>query len=304
MNSDFLLRWEKMHYIDRKTGEKQVEKVYYEGLLRFFYGENRAGQKLAKIFSSYPFFSKFFGFLQTRPFSKRKIAPFIEKYQIDSSEFQKPPETFSSFNDFFTRTLKKEARPIDKSDAVIPADGRFLFYQDITACDGFVVKGEKFSLATLLGSQTLAKRYEGGSMVIGRLNPTDYHRFHFPCDNHPSDPRLINGWLYSVNPIALKQNLNRFINNKRSLTTLESEHFGPVLFIEIGATNVGSIHQTFTPRKQYKKGEEKGYFSFGGSALVLLFEKNNIVFDQDLVFNSSKHTETLCLMGQSLGIKK
>ncbi len=293
-----------MEIIDRKSGKKFKEKIYYEKIIRFFYGKSSLGSSLAKVTATYPFFSKFFGFLQTLPSSKKKILPFIEKYQVNTAEFLDPVASFNSFNEFFTRKLKPETRPIAQSDAIIPTDGRFLFYQDIEACDGYVLKGEKFSLASLIGSETLAEKYLGGSMVIGRLNPTDYHRFHFPCNGKPSLPRMINGFLYSVNPIALKENLSRFTKNKRCVTTLESPNFGMVLLIEVGATNVGSIKQTYTPNENCLKGDEKGFFEFGASAIVLLFEKNKIIFDKDLCVNSTQHIETLCIMGQSLGNKK
>lgn len=300
MNSNFSTKC----IINRQNGEAFKEKVYFEGIIRFFYGKNRLGRWLAHITATFPLFSRFFGFLQKQPFSKRKIAPFIKKYGVDTSEFLNSVDTFDSFNDFFIRKLKSEARPLATTEAIIPADGRFLFYQDSEACDGFVIKGEKFSLATLLGSKALAKEYLGASMVIGRLCPTDYHRFHFPCSNTPSMPRIINGPLYSVNPIALRHNLQNFAKNKRCITTLDSPHFGEVILIEVGAANVGTIQQTYQPEKKYQKGDEKGYFSFGGSAIVLLFQKNKIIFENDLKKNSEQHIETLCLMGQSLGVTK
>ncbi len=300
MNSNFTTK----RIINRQSGEHFQEKVYFEGIIRFFYGKNQLGSFLARITASFPLFSRFFGFLQKHPSSKKKIAPFIKKYGVDTREFLHGVDTFKSFNDFFIRKLKADARPLANTEAIIPADGRFLFYQDVEACDGFVIKGEKFSLASLVGSDALAQHYHAGSMVLGRLCPTDYHRFHFPCSGTPSLPRMINGPLYSVNPIALQQNLKRFAQNKRCVTTLNSEHFGQVLLIEVGATNVGSIHQTYRAEQSHPKGDEKGYFSFGGSALVLLFEKDKIIIENDLLNNSEQHTETLCLMGQPLGITK
>ena len=231
----------------------------------------------------------------------QKIVPFIKKYEVDATEFLDPIETFSSFNSFFCRKLKKEARPLAKSPAIMPADGRFLFYQNLATQDGFVIKGKKFSLVKLLQDPTLASHYENGSMVIARLCPSDYHRFHFPCSCTPMPSKLINGFLYSVNPISIQQNIELFTENKRCLTELNTDLFGKVLFIEIGATCVGTIHQTYIPYLHYEKGEEKGYFSFGGSSIILLFEQNSILFDSDLVEASLQHIETLCLMGQSLG---
>lgn len=136
-------------------------------------------------------------------------------------------------------------------------------------------------------------------MVLARLCPTDYHRYHFPVDCIPGKPQLINGPLFSVNPIALKQNIEILAKNKRKLCKLQSPEFGQVLFIEVGATNVGSINDTFVPGKSYRKGDEKGYFSFGASSLIILFEPNSIVLDADLI--QSEKIEIYCQMGQKMG---
>jgi phosphatidylserine decarboxylase len=210
---------------------------------------------------------------------------------------------FRSFNDFFIRKLKPESRPIDpaKDSAVMPADGRYRFFQNIGEVDGFIVKGEKFNLNKLLGNQELSKRYANGTMVMARLCPIDYHRFHFPVNCVPGPSRLINGFLYSVNPIAVKQNIHIFTQNKRMITELDSPEFGKVLFIEIGATNVGTINQTYEVNFPYQKGDEKGYFSFGASALIILFEPNRIHLDPDLTQQSE--FEILCKMGTRIGLQ-
>ncbi|MEC7838936.1 MAG: archaetidylserine decarboxylase [Chlamydiota bacterium] len=234
--------------------------------------------------------------------SKCKIQPFIEKYSIDVFEFKDPISSYHSFNDFFIRKLKLESRPIHFNDAVIPADGRYYFYSDISKVDGFIVKGEKFDVDSLLQDTQLANRYKDASVVLARLCPVDYHRYHFPCDCTPSVAKIINGYLYSVNPIAIKQNIHIFAKNKRAVTEFETDKFGKVLFLEIGATNVGSINQTYVPGNTYSKGEEKGYFSFGGSALIILFEQGSIQFDQDLLDATKNGFEIRCLMGQSMGV--
>lgn len=285
-------------YIDRKTGKIELEKVYGNKVLKYFYGTSKIGNFLCRFFAKNACFSRLYGWLMKQPFSKARIIPFIKTYHIDTSEFIETISSFKNFNDFFIRHLKKECRPIHSSKAVIPADGRYFFYQNIEIASEFVVKGQKFCLDKLLGDKDLAAKYVGGSMVIARLCPTDYHRYHFPIDCTPSTTKLINGYLYSVNPIALKQNINIFSENKRILTNLKSKEFGNVLFIEIGAMNVGSIIETSNQEEQYNKGDEKGYFSFGGSALILLFEKNKIQFDKDLIGNE---LEIRCLMGQSMG---
>lgn len=294
-------------YIDRETGKKVCEKIYTEQLIRFFYGDswfNRLMRSwLLPPLVKWPFFSSFYGYLQKHPSSIGKIEPFIQTFDIDSSEFLEPVTHFRSFNDFFIRKLKPEARPIaaDPSVAIIPADGRYYFYPNIEQCSGFIIKGEKFKLETLLNQPSLAQKYREGSMVLARLCPSDYHRFHFPCDCLPGPTKMINGWLYSVNPLAVKQNIQILVQNKRTLCELQTNTFGQVLYMEIGATNVGSIQETYMPGQWQAKGAEKGYFEFGGSALILLFPKETITFDRDLIEATEEGLEMRCLLGQSMG---
>lgn len=197
--------------------------------------------------------------------SRTKIIPFIRDFHIDVAEFADPVESFYSFNDFFIRKLKPKARPIafGENIAVFPADGRHLVFPDISKVEGFYIKDSKFDLRRLLNDEFLFELYKRGSMVISRLCPTDYHRFHFPCTCIPGKSKLINGPLFSVNPLALKKHIAILSENKRVLTSLETGLFGQALYIEVGATCVGSIKQTFTPNKPHEKREEKGYFEFG-----------------------------------------
>jgi phosphatidylserine decarboxylase len=294
-------------YIDRQTKKKQQEKIYKETAIQVLYGDslwNRLIQKFISPFAIHSsLFSRLYGLFQKMNSSSKKIIPFIQTFDVDASEFLDPVSSFRSFNDFFIRKLKTEVRPIDphSTTAVIPADGRYYFYQDIEKADGFIVKGKKFDLAELIGSESVAKEYEGGSMVIARLCPSDYHRFHFPCDCIPGPTRLINGLLHSVNPIAVKKNIGILSQNKRTVCELDTLHFGRVLYIEIGAINVGSIRQTYRANDPQKKGDEKGYFEFGGSSLIVLFRRDSIVFDRDLTDATKEGYEIRCLMGQSMG---
>lgn len=296
-------------YINRETGQKEIEKVYGEKAIKLLYGKDIIsrifGAPLLYVISRIPFFSSLYGLWQKLPCTVRKIKSFIKAFHIDTSEFQDSVSSFRSFNDFFVRKLKPEARPIaglgNENVATMPADGRYRFFPKINEADGFAVKGQKFDLNALLEDKELAAKYAKGSMVMARLCPSDYHRYHFPCDCVPGPTRVINGWLYSVNPVAIKRNINIFTQNKRTICQLDTKSFGKVLFIEVGATNVGSINQTYEPNQFYPKGAEKGYFAFGASALIMLFEPGKIAFDADL--DSSQHIEIKCLMGQSLGSK-
>ena len=289
---------DKVIFIDRESGEKKEEAIYFESALRFLYG-SFLGKSICKIIATLPLFSHLMGKYQRLSITKKNIQPFVQKYGVNETEMEQKIEEFASFDAFFTRKLKPGIRPM-AAKMVIPADGRYLVYPNCEEVDGFVVKGKKFTLNQLLGSAQLAERYRRGALVIARLAPSDYHRFHFPIECVPGVAKLINGPLYSVSPISLKQKVEVLAENKRMITSLKTENYGTILFIEIGATNVGSIHQTFQAGQQYKKGDEKGYFSFGGSSIILLFEEGVIQFSNDLLKNSSQHIETLCQFGQTL----
>jgi phosphatidylserine decarboxylase len=294
-------------YLDRKTKKVEEEKIYGHLFLELLYGNHLLSFLISKILlpilTQFPFLSRLYGYLQKKTKSKKKILPFIESYHVIMDDFVEPEGGFTSFNDFFIRKLKKEARPIHAGEnvAILPADGRYLVFPNLSKSTTFFVKGQKLSLEALLQDPVLIKRYEEGSLVFARLCPTDYHRFHFPCEGTPSSPRLMNGCLQSVNPIALRKNIKILSENKRVITEIDTTHFGKVLYIEVGATAVGTIQQTYEPHKFYAKGEEKGFFEFGGSTILILFEKNTIVFDEDFIEASREGLEIKAHMGESLG---
>ena len=200
--------------------------------------------------------------------------------------------------------LKTSARPIavEPSTVVFPADGRHLCVPDLSKSDGLFVKGQTFTLGSLLRDEHLTQRFAKGSLLLSRLCPVDYHRFHFPVGGRAGAVRLINGPLYSVNPIALCQNIEILATNKRTITVLETESLGTVLLLEIGATCVGSICQTFEPGSDVTKGDEKGYFRFGGSSTITIFEPGRMRFDDDLLKQSANHTELYARMGDRMGV--
>ncbi len=290
---------------DREKKKKVIEKTYFKNAIEFLYNDNIFSKFLLFLFAKFSFLSKFYGYLNSKKASKYKIKSFIKHFNIDKKEFEKKVDEFRSFNDFFIRKLKPDARKIDLDEdtLIFPSDGRFLAFPKISDMDNFSIKNHKFNLNEFLKDKKLAKKYLSGSMLICRLAPDDYHRFHFPVDCIPSKAKLINGYLYSVNPIALRKNIKILSENKRMITFLKTKKFSDILYIEIGATNVGSINQTFFPNTEYKKGEEKGYFSLGGSCIVLLFEKDQIRFDEDLIQMSRQNIEVKAKFGQSFAKK-
>lgn len=293
---------EPIRYFNRHSGQLETEVVYGENFLRWSYG-NPLGAISLHAFVKRPGFSAWYGRRMSTPDSAARVAPFIEKYALDPAAFADAPDSYRSFNEFFYRKLKPSARPIDpdESSVVFPADGRHLGFQRAADIAGVFVKGQKFDLPALLGDRDLAAKYETGSLVLSRLCPVDYHRFHFPAAGTPGETRMLPGPLFSVNPIALRQRLAYLWTNKRTVTKLATERFGTVICMEIGATCVGSIHQTFTSDRPVEKGAEKGYFAFGGSSTITLFEPGAVTLAADLVENSARQIELYARIGTTMG---
>jgi phosphatidylserine decarboxylase len=295
---------DKIEYFNRYTGRIETEEVYGEAYLRWTYS-NPLGRLSLHALVKRAGFSRWYGWRMDRPASRRKIAPFIHSYRVSAEEFADAPESYATFNEFFYRKLRPDARPIDPDPkaAVFPADGRHLGFQEISKMEGIFVKGQVFQLAELLQDKRLADQYRDGSMLISRLCPVDYHRFHFPLAGVPDKPKLIPGPLHSVNPLALRMNIRIFSTNKRSLGRIQSADFGQVLMIEVGATCVGSWDYTFVPGEPVVKGAEKGYFKFGGSCIITLFEKGAIRLADDLIANTAEQRELYARMGDRLGTR-
>ncbi|XVF01614.1 hypothetical protein REPUB_Repub04eG0103800 [Reevesia pubescens] len=229
------------------------------------------------------------------------------KDQINMSEVKYPLEHFKTFNEFFVRELKPGARPIafmERDDvAVCAADSRLIAFKSLQDSLRFWIKGRKFSIQGLLGKEICSNAFVDGTLVIFRLAPQDYHRFHFPVSGTIEQFVNIPGCLYTVNPIAVNSKYcNVFTENKRVVSVISTAEFGKVAFVAIGATMVGSI--TFMKKEGdiVKKGDEFGYFSFGGSTVICVFEKDAIEIDDDLLVNSERSLETLVSVGMTLGV--
>jgi len=290
-----------IQYYQRESGQLKTEKVAGEKWLAWLY-YNPIGEATLWALAKRKLVSSIYGNMMDRTASVKKIQPFIDDFDIDMSVVQK--QEFSNFNDFFTRKLKADARPVDTCAAIVgsPADGRVLAYADISN-SWFIVKGVRFDVSSFLDNPALAQKYHDGALLIIRLAPMDYHRFHFPVSGNSSPNKKIDGDYYSVNPFALRKKAEIFCLNKREYTILSNPLFGDVVMAEVGATMVGSIIQTYKGSSVIK-GEEKGYFKFGGSTVVLLFEKSKIHIDADLLINTAKGYETSVKMGERIGAEK
>lgn len=293
---------EPVEFFNRYAGSIEIEAVYGEKWLRWAY-ERPLGRMALGAFIKRPWFSKLYGAWADSSGSQKEVAAFIEKFEVDSDEFLDKPESFRSFNEFFFRKLKESARPIceAKNAIAFPADGRHLVIENLSRDSWIFAKGRRLNLTRLLGCDSLADKYEGGTVLISRLCPTDYHRFHFPVSGTPGESSLINGPLYSVNPIALSRNLAWLWENKRQITEVENRALGDYLFLEIGATNVGGIINTHNNDEFAEKGDEKGYFKFGGSMVMMIFQPDRIKPAEDLLQHSREEREIYAHMGDVAG---
>ncbi len=287
-------------YKDRVTKNLVEEKIPSEGLLRWLYA-NPIGKLTLHGLVKRKAVSKTAGKYMDSKRSQKRIQRFIDLHNLDMSVYdRKNSQDYRTFNDFFYRKIDPVARPI-QDGIVSPADGKALAFQNINNVDTFFVKGSEFTPQSFIEDKEHANRFEDGALFIVRLAPTDYHRYHFPASGIASASNQVKGHLYSVSPLALRKSLEIFCQNKRELCTLETKEYGNILIADVGATMVGSIYQTYAPNSHVQKGQEKGYFAFGGSTMVLMFEKDKITFSPDLLENTKNGFETAVKMGETIG---
>jgi phosphatidylserine decarboxylase len=284
--------------LNRATGTVEEEIIYGRAALAFAY-RTRLGRALIRVLP-HGLLSNLYGKLNRIAASRSKIPDFVNSLRIDATEAELPIEEYRSLDDFFCRRLKPEARPIDRAPDrfVSPADGRTMVFPRLGERE-FRVKGCLVQLSDLLADPAEVGYYRDGSAIVVRLAPCDYHRFHFPESGVASEARTVPGRLHSVHPFALEAQAPSF-RNKRTITHLETETFGRVTLVEVGAFAVGSIVQTFRPGP-VDRGQEKGYFRFGGSTLVVLVPANRLNLDDDLVRVTEQGLETFVKMGTSIG---
>lgn len=291
---------EEIKFKVRGSDNVVTEKVPGGGFLSFLYGGNPLGRLSLFLLVKRKVFSVGFGKYMSSSKSKKKIAPFVAKHGIDLNEYVQPEKGYQSFNDFFYRNIKATARPIEEG-VVSPADGRIVAFNSLSDTTKFFVKGSEFGLKSFLCDDNLSAKYTGGAMLIVRLAPVDYHRYHFPVRGVVGPSKIIKGFYYSVSPLALRKKMEIFCQNQREYSIQTSNEYGDVLICDVGATLTGGIVQTYEVDELAEKGSEKGYFAFGGSTIILLFEKGKIQFSEDLIKNTNDGFETFLKMGETIG---
>ena len=269
-----------------------------DGFLRFLYG-NAFGRVLLKVMASRPVSVLVGGYMNSR-LSVRRIKKSLAEFDVDLSELEET--SFHSYNAFFTRKKKTEFLRFDPSEDAFcaPADSKLTVYP-LTPDGKFTVKGVPYTASELLGSEEDASRFAGGYAFVFRLSVDDYHRYSYIDDGAEISHRKIRGEFHTVNPIALEK-LPVFHRNAREVTVLDTLRFGRIAFVEVGAMLVGKIVNTH--RETFRKGDEKGYFEFGGSTVVLLTQKDAVLPDADILENSREEIETKVRLGESVGKKQ
>lgn len=282
----------------------EIEKVYGDGMVKFAYG-NPIGRLLGPVIAS-KWFSQMYGNSQDSLKSAGKVAPFINNFNIQMDQFRKgsftahPIETsYRSFNEFFIREFRDGERTFTPNDHEMGAfaEARYFGHEAMHDDLTIPVKGSMLRAVDLVGDRALSKAFVGGPLMIARLCPVDYHRYHYPDAGRTVKAFSLPGDLHSVNPLALKFRQDIFIKNERRVAILETEHFGKLAYIEVGATCVGKIVQSFDESKPFNKGDEKGYFLFGGSTVVLCGEKGRWKPSADILKNTGAGIETYIRLG-------
>ena len=286
---------------NRRTSAYETEVVCGRRWMELIYG-TAWGPILARLVLCRPAFSSFYGRLQRHPASRRRIAPFVTQYGVDLSEAVVPAGGYRSFNDFFIRRLKPEARPVDPDSRrlIAPADSRL---QAFTIRDNtwINIKGAAVTLPGMLEVDHLERAFEGGLALVFRLAPSDYHRFGYVTAGRQSAVHILGGPLHSVNPLALRHKPDIHFSNQRHWCRIESPLLGSVLQVEVGAMLVGSIVQHQPHGAWCGRGQEKGYFQFGGSTVILVLESQRVRIDADIRDHSARGVETLVRYGEGVG---
>ncbi len=284
-------------------GDKLTKEIIMgEGLIKWAY-QDASVSLLSRVLFHNPFFSNLMGLFFNSGFSRPKIAKAIKDLQINESEFAEPVDTFKTFNQFFYRKLNlSQYRPYnhDATVCAMPADGRVLVYPNLNKDTLIPVKGKSYSVKQFLNISE--DTFTDGSLAVIRLCPADYHRFHYPFDGKIIAEQKINGYYHSVNPLALSLGIDVFGQNKRYYSILQNDIFQKVAYVEVGAFGVGSILRS-NLNNSFSKMDERGYFAFGGSTIVLVFQKDKIRFNERLIKNSQEGYETLVKVGEDLGVQ-
>jgi len=285
-----------------KDGVLTKEHYYAPRIMRLLYA-SWFGRLVRPLITS-GWVNRLIRVLYTSRLSARLIPRFIRRFSIPTDEIEKPLEHFTSFNDFFTRKLKKDSRPIDTRNQSItsPCDSKLLVIENLSETTTFYAKKHAFDCASFLESKELVSLFKGGTLFLFRLSVDDYHRFHFPCSGEISCTTQQGASFNSVQPLAYNTT-NPLMKNHRISCVLSIPQQTKLFFSAVGSLAVGSVAMTYKPQRNYHiKGHEMGYFAFGGSLVVLLAPPNTLTVRSDILTHSRHGRETYVRVGEAVAL--
>lgn len=297
-------------FFNRVTGKIDHEMVYGDKFIEWLY-ESYSGKGLAGLICKAPL-SQFYGALQDSKMSQRKVLPFIKKFNIDMNDYlpedgRTEANPYSTFNQFFIRRFRPGRRPIVEAPNEMAAfsEARYYGYASVHDDETVPVKSHNMKPHALIANKKWEDTFHDGPLLLARLCPVDYHRFHFPDDGVVLDDYRVTGLFHSVNPLALKSKEDILITNERHVTIMETKNFGKLAYIEVGAICVGKIIQSkpIDKGREFARGEEKGYFLFGGSTVIVIGEKGKWKPSADIIDNTKKGMETYLQLGMTVATK-
>lgn len=297
-----------IQFFNKMTGKMDKELVYGDKMVEWLY-KSSSGKILSEVLVK-PWVSQIYGAIQSTGLSRRKVDPFVKEFNIKLDDYlpedgRTLADPYSSFNQFFIRRFKPGLRqyPSALNEMGAPAEARYFAYDSIKDDELIPVKGKFLNAPLLLANQKWQDVFKDGPCLLARLCPVDYHRYHYPDHGKVLDHYPVHGKLHSVNPLALKEKEDIFATNERVVTILETENFGKLAYVEVGAIMVGKIIQSGS-LKNFRRGDEKGYFLFGGSTVIVLGEKGKWAPTSDMVENTKKKIETYVHLGTTVALSK
>ena len=283
-----------MQVYNRKENSYYTDVQYGGGFLKKLYG-TAFGRFIMPLVLSRPI-SKIGGVYTDTFLSKGNIKGFIEKNHINMEEYV--PKKYKSLNDFFTREIRQECRPMEPDPEIFvsPADSKLSVYP-IEPDNRILIKGNEYTVTDLVGKETDISAYQGGQCLVFRLSVDDYHRYGYSDSGRIKSSRHIKGKLHTVCDISSKYRV--YQENSRVVTVMDTDHFGEIVVIEVGALMVGRIVNH--DKSSFVKGEEKGYFRLGGSTIVVLVRKDSLVLDEDIQSHIAQCMEVKLRFRETIG---
>jgi phosphatidylserine decarboxylase len=281
---------------DRRTG-RVIQEFMDDSSATY---ESHPHRSLMQWLGSSPTWDWLVAAYQNTSYSARNIEPFIRKYHIDMTEFE--PGPFKSYADFFDRRFLPGKRHFPDSPGQMGAfaEARYLAWEKLEPEMEFPIKGHSLKPEILFGNAERAKEFEGGPVILARLSPMDYHHLHYVDGGRTIDTWRLGSRLWTVNPNALRNQPDILFRNERSVQLLETEHFGRLAMVEIGALSVGRIVQVHDIKKPFTRGAEKSMFKFGGSAVAFFGQPGRWQPEQDILRHTRNGQETLIRLGQPI----